>query len=126
MMVTAAMVKELREKTNAPMMACKKALEETNGDMETAIDVLRKAGEAKAAKRADKTAAEGKIQVLVSTDRRSAFIVEVNSETDFVARDVSFNAFVQKVAEQGLAARTKNVADLLALTVDGQPLEAVR
>lgn len=126
MTVTAAMVKELREKTNAPMMACKKALQEAKGDMAIAIDVLRKAGEAKAAKRADKTAAEGKVAVVVSADHRWAFMVEVNSETDFVARDVSFNAFVQKVSECGLAARVRSVSDLLSLEVDGQPMEIIR
>lgn len=126
MTVTAAMVKELREKTGAAMMACKKALEESKGDFEVAIELLRKAGEAKAAKRADKTAAEGKVAVVAAGDRRAALIVEVNSETDFVARDSNFVAFVQQLAEQGLAAKVQTVEQLLALQSSGKSLETVR
>src|SRR3990167_6694084 len=126
MTISAALVKELREKTGAAMMACKKALEETKGDLEAAIEVLRKSGEAKAAKRADKTAAEGKIEIAVAANHESAFIVEVNSETDFVARDENFRLFVEKVAQQGLKAKSKEAAAVLAEKIGGQPIETIR
>lgn len=105
--ITAAMVKDLRERTGAGMMECKKALVEANGDIEEAITILRKRGIAKAAKRAGKTAAEGVIVTAISDDKKSAYIVEVNCETDFVARDESFNAFAKQVAEAGLAAQSE-------------------
>ncbi len=126
MTITAAMVKELREKTGAAMMACKKALQETSGDIEAAIENLRKSGEAKAAKRAGKTAAEGKVTIAQDAANGAAFILEVNSETDFVARDESFNAFVQKVANLGLANKAQDVAATLAITDNGQALEVAR
>lgn len=126
MTVTAAMVKELREKTGAAMMACKKALEESKGDFEVAIDLLRKAGEAKAAKRADKTAAEGRVVLATNADQSRAFVVEVNSETDFVARDENFVAFAQQLAEMGLNAGVNSVASLMALTHQGETCETTR
>lgn len=126
MTITAAMVKELREKTGAAMMACKKALEETKGNLEAAIEVLRIAGEAKAAKRADKTAAEGKIEVAVAADNRSAFIAEINSETDFVARDENFRGFTEQVARHGLATKVKEVSALLAEKIAGVTVETLR
>jgi elongation factor Ts len=126
MTVTAAMVKELREKTGAAMMACKKALEESKGDFEVAIDLLRKAGEAKAAKRADKTAAEGRVVLATNADQSRAFVVEVNSETDFVARDENFVAFAQLLADQGLTAGVNSVANLMALNHHGEALETTR
>ena len=87
MEITASMVKTLREKTGAGMMDCKKALAETEGDMDRAIDVLREKGLSKAAKKADRIAAEGLIGVEVSADGKSAAILELNSETDFVAKN---------------------------------------
>jgi elongation factor Ts len=110
--VTAAMVKDLRERTGAGMMECKKALVEVNGDIEEAITVLRKRGIAKAAKRAGKTAAEGVIVTAISDDKLSAYIVEVNCETDFVALDESFNEFAKMVAQEGLTAQTEDFSKL--------------
>lgn len=115
--ITAAMVKELRDRTNAAMMACKKALQEADGDLEKAIGILRKAGEAKAAKWADKTASEGVIVITISPDQKKAFMVEVNSETDFVARDANFIRFAENVAKLGLEESVKDIASLSALPV---------
>ena len=105
--ITAAMVKELREMTGAGMMDCKKALGETNGDMETdgdmdaAVEFLRKNGQAKAEKKAGRIAAEGLCYVVVKDDKTAA-VVEVNSETDFVAKNEEFQKFVSAVAEQAV------------------------
>jgi elongation factor Ts len=98
MAVTALMVKELREKTNAGMLDCKKALEETNGNFEEAVDWLRKKGLSAAAKKADRLASEGLVQAFKSADGKVAVVVEVNSETDFVSRNEQFKAFVSDVA----------------------------
>ena len=106
--ITAAMVKELRERTSAGMMECKKALVEANADIEEAVVILRKRGVAKAAKRAGKTAAEGIIVTHVAADGKSAYIAEINCETDFVARDENFQAFAAMVAEKGLAAQSND------------------
>ncbi len=114
--ITAAMVKELRERSGAAMMACKKALQEADGNIEKAIDVLRKAGEVKAAKRAGKTAAEGVVVVATTTDQKQAFMIEINCETDFVGRDQSFNEFAVLVAQRGLAAQSTDVASTMALS----------
>ncbi len=100
MSITAAMVKELREKSGAGMMDCKTALTENNGDMEAAMDWLRKKGIAKADKKAGRTAAEGLIGV--ASDANSAVVVEVNSETDFVARNDAFQALVSNIATVAL------------------------
>lgn len=99
--ITAAMVKELREQTGAGMMDCKKALNETNGNMEEAVEVLRKNGQAKAVKKENRIAAEGLCRVAVKDDKVAA-IVEVNSETDFVAKNEQFQQFVSAVAEQAI------------------------
>ena len=99
-MVTASLVKELREKTGAGMMDCKKVLTETDGDMEKAMDLLRERGIAKAAKKSGRVAAEGLVEAYVSEDGKVGAIVEVNSETDFVAQNAEFKAFVQNVAKQ--------------------------
>lgn len=101
MAITAGMVKELREMTGAGMMDCKKALTETNGDMDKAIEYLRKNGQAKAEKKAGRIAAEGIVRTVVRDDKVAA-IVEVNSETDFVAKNADFQAFVEAVAEQAV------------------------
>jgi elongation factor Ts len=113
--VTAEQVKELRERTGAGFMECKKALQEANGDIEAAIEAMRKLGIAKAAKKADRTAAEGIVVIQLSTDQKSGVILEINCETDFVARDQSFTAFSQNVATKALSAKVENVTDLLAL-----------
>ncbi len=107
MAITAAMVKELRELSGAGMMDCKKALNETNGNMDEAMEFLRKNGQAKAEKKASRIAAEGIVKI-VSKDNKAA-IVEVNSETDFVAKNEKFQTYVGKVAEQALAS---NAADI--------------
>ena len=101
MAVTAAMVKDLREITGAGMMDCKKALNETNGDMDEAVEYLRKNGQAKAEKKAGRIAAEGLVKVIVKEDKIAA-VVEVNSETDFVAKNEDFQAFVSAVAVQAV------------------------
>lgn len=102
MAITASMVKELREMTGAGMMDCKKALNETNGNMDEAIEYLRKNGEAKAVKKAGRIAAEGIVMADVKDDKTAA-IVEVNSETDFVAKNADFQAFVKGVVNQAMA-----------------------
>ena len=101
MAITAAMVKELREMTGAGMMDCKKALNETNGNMDEAVEFLRKNGQAKAEKKASRIAAEGLCTVVVKDDQTAA-VVEVNSETDFVAKNETFQAFVKAVATQAV------------------------
>ena len=103
MAITAAMVKELREMSGAGMMDCKKALTKTEGDMEKAMDYLRENGMAKAQKKADRIAAEGLCEAIVSEDGKSAAVVEVNSETDFVAKNEKFQQFVHEVAEQAMS-----------------------
>ena len=99
--ITAAMVKELREMTGAGMMDCKKALNETNGNMDEAVEFLRKNGQAKAEKKASRIAAEGICRIAVKEDKVAA-VVEVNSETDFVAKNEQFQQFVEAVAEQAV------------------------
>ena len=108
MAVTASMVKELRELTGAGMMDCKKALNETNGNMDEAIEYLRKNGEAKAVKKAGRIAAEGIVMAEVKDDKTAA-IVEVNSETDFVAKNADFQAFVKAVVDQAIASESKDM-----------------
>ena len=113
-MVTASQVKELREKTGAGMMDCKKVLTEADGDMEKAIELLRERGIAKAAKKSDRVAAEGLVDAYISEDGKVGAIVEVNSETDFVAQNAEFKAFVQNVAKQVVDKNPKDVEELLA------------
>jgi len=120
MAITAEQVKELRERTGAGMMECKKALVTSGGDMESAIDELRKSGIAKADKKAGRVAAEGVIIILSATDNKSAVILEVNSETDFVARDTNFVSFAKKVAETALTNKTKTVEELAKTPLAGQ------
>ena len=112
-MVTASLVKELREKTGAGMMDCKKVLTETDGDMEKAIELLRERGIAKAAKKSDRIAAEGVVTAYVSEDGKVGSVVEVNSETDFVAKNEEFRNFVADVAEQIAKENPANVEELL-------------
>ena len=113
MAITASMVKELREMTGAGMMDCKKALNETNGDMDAAIEVLRKNGEAKAVKKAGRIAAEGLVMAGVQNDNVAA-IVEVNAETDFVAKNDTFRDYVSAVADQALATKASDIDAFLA------------
>ena len=116
MAITAAMVKELRELTGAGMTDCKKALGETDGDMDAAVEFLRKNGQAKAEKKASRIAAEGITRVALNGN--TACVVEVNSETDFVAKNETFQNFVQEVADQALASSLNG-------GVDGEDVEAL-
>ena len=113
MAVTAKMVKELREMTGAGMMDCKKALNETDGDMDAAIEFLRKNGEAKAVKKAGRIAAEGIVMADVKEDQTAA-IVEVNSETDFVAKNAEFQGFVKAVVNQAIASESTDMEGFMA------------
>ena len=115
MAITAAMVKELRELTGAGMMDCKKALNETNGNMDEAVEFLRKNGQAKAEKKANRIAAEGLCAVVVSEDNKTGAVVEVNSETDFVAKNDTFKDFVYAVANQAVKS---DAADLDAFMAE--------
>ncbi|CEK10486.1 translation elongation factor Ts [Legionella hackeliae] len=119
MSISASLVMELRERTGAGMMECKKFLIATNGDIEQAIIEMRKAGQAKADKKADRVAAEGVIVVARSADGRSAVILEINSETDFVARDENFTNFATKAGETALASSAANVEELSNQTLMG-------
>ena len=113
MAITAAMVKELRESTGAGMMECKKALTETNGDMDAAVEFLRKNGIMKAEKKASRIAAEGLTRVVLKDDKTAA-VVEVNSETDFVAQNEKFQSFVEAVAQQAVNSDSKDLDAFLA------------
>ena len=113
-MVTASLVKELREKTGAGMMDCKKVLTETDGDMEKAAELLRERGIAKAAKKSGRVAAEGLVEAYVSEDGKIGAVVEVNSETDFVAKNEEFKNFVMNVAKQVVEKNPKDVEELLS------------
>ena len=113
-MVTASQVKELREKTGAGMMDCKKVLTETDGDMEKAIELLRERGIAKAAKKSSRVAAEGLVAAYVSDDKKVGAVVEVNAETDFVSKNDEFKTFVNDVARQIVEKNPANVEELLA------------
>ena len=125
MAISASMVKELRERTGAGMMECKKALVETDGDLDAAVELLRKSGQAKADKKSGRVAAEGRI--VVKSDGGKAVIVEVNSETDFVAKDENFVAFTNSVADAVLASGTTDMQALSGESLaDGRQVEAAR
>ncbi|MSP53094.1 MAG: elongation factor Ts [Gammaproteobacteria bacterium] len=126
MNIDASTVKELRERTGAGMMECKKALVQTKGDMDAAIDYLRKTGMAKAEKKADRVAAEGIVVAKIAVDAHSAALIEVNSETDFVSRDANFKEYAEKVVNSALMNATTDVATLMQTKVDGQTLEEVQ
>ena len=119
MAVTADAVKQLRERTGAGMMECKKALVETHGDLDSAAELMRKQGLAKADKKATRVAAEGVLAVCTSSDGRSASMIEVNCETDFVAREADFRGFADEVARLSLAAQPADLAALHALRISG-------
>lgn len=121
--ITAKLVKELRDRTGAGMMDCKKALGETNGDIEKAIDLLREKGIAKAAKKSGRIAAEGLIFDGISADNKTAVVLEFNSETDFVAKNVEFRALGAKMVEIALRPEIKTVEDLKAAEIDGVTVE---
>ena len=127
MTITAALVKELRERTGAGMMDCKKALAETNADLEAAIDLMRASGAAKAAKKAGRIASEGLVNVAISDDKKSAVIVEVNSETDFVAKGQSFIDFVNALGKLALKNKPKSVEIFLTQTLEsGETVDEAR
>lgn len=119
--VTAAMVKDLREMTGAGMMDCKKALAATDGDMDKAVDFLREKGLAGAQKKAGRIAAEGIVDTIVSGDGKSAVAVEVNSETDFVAKNEKFRSYVHEVAQQALTTNAADIDAFLAEKCEADP-----
>lgn len=125
MAITASMVKELREVTGAGMMDCKKALGETNGDMDAAIEYLRKNGQAKAEKKANRIAAEGICKVVTDGDKKAA-VVEVNSETDFVAKNEKFQTFVAAVAEQALNTEAADMEAFMAEQWAADPAKTIQ
>ena len=125
MAITASMVKELREMTGAGMMDCKKALNETNGDMDAAVEYLRKNGQAKAEKKAGRIAAEGIVKTVVKDDKVAA-IVEVNSETDFVAKNAEFQGFVEEVANQAADSDAADMDAFMAEAWAADPSKTVK
>ena len=127
MAITAALVKELRERTGSGMMECKKALVESNGDIDLAIETMRKAGLAKADKKSDRIAAEGVIAIEVSDNNKQAVMLEINSETDFVAKADDFTDFVQRVAQVALTQNPEDVPTLLNLAYnETESIDTVR
>ena len=119
MAITAALVKELRERTGAGMMECKKALVASDGDIDAAIQAMRESGQAKAAKKAGRTAADGAVVIRIDQAANKAVLVEVNSETDFVAKDGNFIAFTDAVGDCALAADAADAAELAELPLKG-------
>jgi elongation factor Ts len=126
MEITPAMVKDLRERTGAGMMDCKKALVEAQGDANAAVEALRKAGQAKADKKSSRVAAEGRVTLKGNAQSGRHVLVEVNSETDFVAKDDNFRGFVEQVADVVLAQAPKTIEDLMRAELGGQTLEEAR
>lgn len=124
MNISASQVKELRERTGSGMMECKKALVEANGDLEAAVEIMRKAGLAKADKKSSRTAAEGCIRVHAAADGKSAAMVEINCETDFVAKNEEFVAFADQVAQSVLASDPANIDALLSVRLEGVDISA--
>jgi elongation factor Ts len=123
MAISAKLVAELRRKTGAGMMDCKKALTETNGDVEAAIDYLRKKGMEKAAKKAGREVSEGLVVAKVSDDNKKGVLVEINCETDFVAKNEIFQNFTKKILDIAFEKEVKDAEDLLAQEVDGKKVE---
>lgn len=127
MTITAAMVKELRERTGSGMMECKKALVQANGDLELAIEQMRKSGLAKADKKSGRVAAEGRIGVKISDDGKSAVMVEVNSETDFVSKGDEFSAFVDGITDTVLHSEVASVDQLMEMSLtNGNTVDETR
>jgi elongation factor Ts len=126
MAITAAMVKELRERTGSGMMDCKKALTETDGDMEAAIDLMRASGAAKAAKKAGRVAAEGLVKFKMSDDSNNASIIEVNSETDFVSKSDDFVNFVNELTDLALDSKATDIDALNTQQLGGISIDEAR
>jgi elongation factor Ts len=127
MSISASVVKELRERTGAGMMECKSALVESKGDLEAALEILRTRGQAKADKKAGRVAAEGRIELALAADGRTGALVEINCETDFVARDDNFLAFAREATQLVLSGAPADVPALMQLpTASGATLEDVR
>ncbi|BCU07580.1 translation elongation factor Ts [Allochromatium tepidum] len=127
MAITAALVKELRERTGAGMMECKAALVETNGDIEAAIEAMRKSGQAKAAKKSGRTAAEGVVMIRIAADGKNGVMVEINCETDFVAKDSNFLEFAEAVTAAALSSGVADAETLAGQTLaDGNTVDAAR
>ena len=128
MQITASMVKELRERTGSGMMECKKALQEAEGNIDVAIENMRKAGMAKADKKSGRVAAEGRVVIAISDDGKNAAVVEVNCETDFVSGGDDFLSFVTAIANTALANQPADIAALSAMTLEGssETIEEVR
>ena len=125
MAISAALVKELRERTGAGMMECKGALVEANGDIEAAIEAMRKSGQAKAAKKSGRIAAEGVVMIAIADDRRRGVVVEINCETDFVGKDASFLAFAEAVVATALASSVQDAAALASEPLINDPSQTV-
>ncbi|MDR4054052.1 MAG: translation elongation factor Ts, partial [Senegalimassilia sp.] len=123
--ITASMVKELREMTDAGMMECKKALVEADGDMEKAVDVLRTRGLAAAAKKAGRATNEGTVMTVLADDAKSAAVVELNCETDFVGMNDKFKAYAERIAKAALASKPADLEALKAADAEGETVEAV-
>lgn len=125
MAVTAALVKELRERTGAGMMDCKKALVETDGNIDKAIEVLREKGLSKAAKKSGRIAAEGLVRIAYNYDNSESAIVEINSETDFVAKNDEFITFVEDIANMALLHGEKDMDEFMSVDFNGKPVSGV-
>ena len=123
--ITAAMVKELREMTDAGMMECKKALVEADGDMDKAVDVLRTRGLAAAAKKAGRATNEGTVMAIVSDDATKGAVVELNCETDFVGMNEKFKGYAEKIARAAMAANVEDIEALKAVDAEGETVEDV-
>ncbi len=121
-MITASAVNELRQATGAGMMDCKKALQETNGDMEQAIDFLRKKGAKVSANRADRDAAEGAVIAIASNDKKTGVVIRLNCETDFVAKNEDFIKFANDIAQVALTSKPASIEALKELTLDGKTI----
>jgi len=119
MAISAAMVKELRERTGAGMMECKKALVESDGDVEAAIEAMRKSGQAKAARKSGRIAAEGAVMIAIAEGAKRGVLVEINCETDFVAKDENFSSFAAAVAQTALSSSAADAAALADLPLAG-------
>ena len=124
-MISAQLVKELREKTGAGMMDCKKVLTETDGDMEKAAELLRERGITKAAKKSDRIASEGLVYCYVTDNKKVGVVLEVNAETDFVAKNEEFKELVNMIAKAVAEAQVNTVEETLKLVVDGQDLDTI-
>jgi len=125
MAISAAMVKELRERTGAGMMECKKALVESDGDVEAAIEAMRKSGQAKAARKSGRIAAEGAVMIAIAEGAKRGVLVEINCETDFVAKDENFSKFVAAVAQTALSSSAADAAALADLPLAGDGSSSV-